>query len=101
MAARQPASLRSEHDEIESAVEMTPRGKRGKLQKAKPSFPLFPPGLEIRPKTKAPDFHISTAPTTGLYQQQRTKHEAQTRFQLTDAGHFTHHTNASVASLRP
>jgi hypothetical protein len=36
--------------------------KAWKTQKA--SFPLFPPGLEIRPK--APDSHISTAPTAGL-----------------------------------
>jgi hypothetical protein len=56
------ASLRSENYEVQSAVEMTPRGKRGKLKKAKASFPLFPPGLEIRPKPKTPDFHISTAP---------------------------------------
>jgi hypothetical protein len=57
------ASLRSENEEMKSAVEMTPRGKRGKLQNQKRVFSLFPPGLEIRPKPKAPDFHISTAPT--------------------------------------
>jgi hypothetical protein len=57
------ASLRSENGEMKSAVEMPPRGKRGKLKN--PSFPLFPPGLEIRPKTQAPDFHISTAPAAG------------------------------------
>jgi len=77
------ASRRSENDEMRSAVEMTPRGKRGKLQKTKPSFPRFPPGLEIRQKTKTPDFHISTAPTAGLYQLQRIKNEAETKFQLT------------------
>jgi len=36
--------------------------KAWKTQKPKASFPLFPPGLEIRQKPKAPDFHISTAP---------------------------------------
>jgi hypothetical protein len=40
------------------AVEMPPRGKRGKLKKAKTSFPLFPPGLEIRHKAAGfPHFH--------------------------------------------
>jgi hypothetical protein len=35
------------------------------------SFPLFPPGLEIRPT--APDSHISTAPTAGfiLYEKEK------------------------------
>jgi hypothetical protein len=37
--------------------------KAWKTPKPKASFPLFPPGLEIRQKSKAPDFHISTAPT--------------------------------------
>jgi hypothetical protein len=64
-----PASLRSEHDRIKSVVEMTRRGKRGKLKK--PSFPLFPPRLQIRQKT--PDSHISTAPAAGSYQKERTK----------------------------
>jgi len=50
--------------------------KAWKTQKNQASFPLFPPGLEIRPRTKAPDFHISTAPAAGLYQQERTKNEA-------------------------
>jgi hypothetical protein len=70
--------------------------KAGKTQKIKASFPPFPPGLD-------PDFvrtHISTAPPAGLYQQERTKNEAKTRFQLTDPGHFKHHKGASVASLR-
>jgi len=38
--------------------------KAWKTQKPKASFPLFPPGLEIRQKPKTPDFHISTAPAT-------------------------------------
>ena len=46
------ASLRSENSEMKSAVEMTPRGKRGKLK-----------------NTKAPDFHISTAPATAYLTQ--------------------------------
>jgi hypothetical protein len=51
------------------------RWKAWKTQKA--SFPLFPPGLEIRQKTSTPDFHISTAPATGLHQHGRTKTEVQ------------------------
>jgi hypothetical protein len=40
------------------AVEMPPRGKRGKLKKLKTSFPRFPPGLEIRQRTAGfPHFH--------------------------------------------
>jgi len=39
--------------------------KAWKTPKAKTSFPLFPPGLEIRQKTGAPDSHISTAPAAG------------------------------------
>jgi hypothetical protein len=46
------ASLGSENCRVKSAVEMTPRGKRGKLKNPKASFPLFPPGLEIRPKQR-------------------------------------------------
>ena len=65
----------------------------------KPSFPLFPPGLEIRPTT--PDSHIPTAPATGLiFHEGRKKDEAKTAFPLTDAGHFRHHNGASVAALR-
>jgi len=94
------ASLRSDNFDTKSAVEMTPRGKRGKLKKTKASFPLFPPGLEIRPKTQAPDFHIPTAPAAALYHSERTKNETQNKFQLTDLGQFKHHRKASVASLR-
>ena len=98
---RPSASLRSENGERKSAVEMTPRGKRGKLKKPKASFPLFPPGLEIRQKAKTPDFHISTAPAAGLSHSPRTKHEDETKFHLTDHGQFRHDLIASVASLRP
>ena len=71
--------------------------KAGKTQK--PSFPLFPPGLEIRPR--APDSHIPTAPATGLILQEGRKiNEAKTALPLTDAGHFRHYNGASVAALR-
>ena len=36
-----------------------------------PSFPLFPPRLEIRPKT--PDSHIPTAPTAGFILNEKEK----------------------------
>jgi hypothetical protein len=49
--------------------------KAWKTQKA--SFPLFPPGLEIRQKTRTPDSHISTAQAAGLHQQGRTETEVQ------------------------
>jgi len=39
-------------------------------QKPKASFPRFPPGLEIRPKPKPPDFHISTAPAAAYLTRQ-------------------------------
>ena len=44
--------------------------KAWKTQKPKASFPLFPPGLEIRTKPKAPDFHISTAPAAAALTRQ-------------------------------
>jgi hypothetical protein len=50
------ASLRSENDEMKSAVEMTPRGKRGKLKKPKRVSHSFHRAWKIRPKTRAPDF---------------------------------------------
>jgi hypothetical protein len=74
--------------------------KAWKTQKAKASFPLFPPGLEIRRKTKAPDSHISTAPTAAVDHSERTKNEPETKFPLTDRCQFRHHRKASVASLR-
>jgi hypothetical protein len=37
----------------------------------------------------------------GLSHSPRTKHEAETKFQLTDHGQFRHDLKASVASLRP
>ena len=58
------ASLRSENDEMKSAVEMTPRGKRGKLKNPKRVFHSFHRAWKSGKNTKAPDFHISTAPAT-------------------------------------
>src|SRR6516164_2315382 len=52
--ARRPRKNGARH-----AVEMTRRGKRGKVKRR--TFPLFPPRLEIRPQPQAPDFHIPTA----------------------------------------
>jgi len=72
------ASLRKRGDEKRRGNDAP--WKAWKTQKPKASFPPFPPGLEIRHKTKAPDFHISTAPAAGLYQYERTKNEVQTKF---------------------
>ena len=95
------ASLGSENCRVKSAVEMTPRGKRGKLKNPQASFPLFPPGLEIRQKHKGAGFPHFHRAGDGLSHSERTKHEAETKFQLTDHGHFKHYNCASVASLRP
>jgi hypothetical protein len=72
--------------------------KAWKTQKPKASFPLFPPGLEIRPKTKAPDFHISTAPAAALSHWERTKNEPENKFRLTKP--VTSSTLTVPASLR-
>ena len=77
------------------------RWKAWKTQQTKASFPLFPPGLEIRPKNKAPDFHIPTAPAAALAHWGRTKDESKTKFQLTESDHFKQDKQASVPSLRP
>jgi hypothetical protein len=71
--------------------------KAWKTQKA--SFPLFPPGLEIRQKAAGfPHFHRAG---DGFYPQRRREENAvETEFQLTDPGHFKHDRRASVASLR-
>jgi hypothetical protein len=93
------ASLRSENCRVKSAVEMTPRGKRGKLKNPKASFPLFPPGLEIRQKQRR---RISTFPPRRrrLYILREDKNETENKFQLTDLGQFKDHEKASVVSLR-
>jgi hypothetical protein len=79
------------------AVEMPPRGKRGKLKER-----VSPPFHRAWKSGQGqPDFHISTAPTAGIFLRKETgKDEEKTEFQLTDPGHFKHHKNASVASLR-
>jgi hypothetical protein len=94
------ASLRSENSEMKSAVEMTPRGKRGKLQ-TQSEFSTLSTGLGNPAKTQRR--RISTFPPRRprLISIRKEKHEAQTKFQLTDPGHFKHYNCASVASLRP
>jgi hypothetical protein len=87
------APLRELRDEKR---EMTPRGKPGKLQQRVSTLST---GLG-NPAKSTPDSHLSTAPAAGLHQHQRTKNEAQTKFQLTDDASFAHHSCASVASLR-
>ena len=72
--------------------------KAWKTQKPRASFPLFPPGLEIRPKTKAPDFHIPTAPATALFQSERASNEGKTKFRLTNP--ITSSRIGTPASLR-
>jgi hypothetical protein len=82
---------------MEGTVEMTPRGKRGKLQKLKR---VSHPFHRAWKSGQAPDFHISTAPAAGLILKDGEKNEAETEFRLTDPGHFKHHKDASVTSLR-
>jgi hypothetical protein len=79
------------------AVEMPPRGKRGKLkEQVSHSFHRAWKSGKGRP-----DSHISTAPAAGLISEEGDKKdEEKIQFQLTDPGHFKHHKNASVASLR-
>jgi hypothetical protein len=81
------------------AVEMPPPGKRGKLQKLKRISHSF--HRAWKSGTGQPDSHISTAPAAGLISEEGDKKdEEKIQFQLTDPGHFKHHKNASVASLR-
>jgi hypothetical protein len=83
-----------------SAVEMTPRGKRGKLKKPK-RFSTLSTGLgKSGQKQERRIFHISTAPAAAVDHSERTKNEPETKFQLTDRGQFRHHHKVSVASLR-
>jgi hypothetical protein len=86
---------------VKSAVEMTPRGKRGKLKKPKRVSHSFHRAWKSGQKPKAPDFHISTAPAAALSYWGRTKDEGKTKFQLTESDPFKQDRNASVASLRP
>jgi hypothetical protein len=75
--------------------------KAWKTQKSKSEFSTLSTGLGNPAKTKSagfPHFHRAGG---GLSHSQRTKYEVETKFQLTDHGHFKHDSNASVASLRP
>src|ERR1019366_7241616 len=77
------------------AVEMPPRGKRGKLkeQVSHPSHRAWKSG------TGQPDSHISTAPAADLLIRKETrKDEKKTEFQLTDS--ITSSTIRTPASLR-
>jgi hypothetical protein len=90
------ASLRSENEKMKSAVEMTPRGKRGKLKKrvSHSSHRAWKSGTQRRIPTFPPRrrrVHIH---------KKGPKDEAKTKFQLTLAGHFRHYNFASVAALR-
>ena len=78
------ASLRSENDEIPSAVEMPPRGKRGKLKKrVSHSFHrAWKSGK--KQERRIPTF----PPRRRRVYINKDKNESATRFQLTDAGHF-------------
>jgi hypothetical protein len=93
--AHPSASLRSENDEI-SAVEMTRRGKRGKLKRrVSPSF--------RRAWKSGPERRIPTFPPRqrrAYIHKKGEKNEAKTKFQLTLHGHFPHYYFPSVASLR-
>ena len=94
------ASLRSENDEMQSAVEMTPPGKRGKLQKPKRVFHSFHRAWKSGQKQRR---RISTFPPRRrlLYLTKKgQKNEAKTKFQLTESDHLKQDKNASVASLR-
>jgi len=64
-------------------------------------FSTLSTGLGNPAKTKTAGFPHFHRAGDGLAHSQRTKHEAETKFQLTELGHFKHHNNASVASLRP
>jgi hypothetical protein len=67
--------------------------------KSQSEFPTLSTGLG-NPAKSVPDFHIPTAPAAGFILKMGRKNAAATEFQLTDPGHFQHHKNASVASLR-
>ena len=65
-----PPPLRQNGRNCGFAVEMTRRANRGKV--LPPTFPLFPPRLEIPQKTR--DYHIPAATTTpGSQSPQKTK----------------------------
>jgi len=68
--------------------------------KTKNEFSTLPTGLGNPAKNQSagfPHFHRAGG---GLSHWQRTNHEAETKFQLTESDHFKQDKNASVASLR-
>jgi hypothetical protein len=63
-------------------------------------FSTLPAGLGNPAKSQSagfPHFHRADG---GSKSTRKDKNEAQTKFRLTDPGQFTHHMNASAASLR-
>jgi hypothetical protein len=77
------------------AVEMPPRGKRGKLPK-RVSHPFHRAWKSGR---RQPDSHISTAPAAGFFIRKKIRNaEEKTEFQLTDS--ITSSTIGTPASLR-
>ncbi len=97
------ASLRSEQVEMKSAVEMTPRGKRGKLQKPKRVSHSFHRAWKSGQKQRRRISHISTAPAAGyisLSGKGKREDGAGIEFRLTDPRHLKHDKNVSVAPLR-
>jgi hypothetical protein len=106
-AASRCAKSAAAKNEYRRCAPNTPSGRRGnaapwkawKTQKAKTSFPLFPPGLEIRQRTTGfPHFHRAGGEL--INQKGDKKNDEKTEFQLTDPDHFKHDEDASVASLR-
>jgi len=82
---------------MKSAVEMTPRAKRGKLKKrVSHSFHRAWKSGENK-SAGFPHFHRAGG---GFISSLKNKNEPENRFQLTDLGQFKHDKNASVASLR-
>jgi len=69
--------------------------------KTKSEFSTLSTGLGNPARAKTPDFSHFHRAGGGLAHSEGTKHEAETKFQLTDLGHFKHYNCASVASLRP
>ncbi len=83
----------SEDEEMKSAVEMTPRGKPGKVQK-RVSHPFHRTWI---PTPSRPTFPPRRRRALLSRKERRTD---ETEFSLTGPGHFKHHNHASVASLR-
>jgi hypothetical protein len=93
------ASLRSVQTETRNLRRGNDAWRKG-WKTQTPSFPPFPPRLEIR--QKAPDSHISTASAAAIshYPKLSRSPPHLIRISLTDADHFDQDPSASVASLR-